>query len=453
MAQCHHEYRAVMSPDRIVRTYMTLIGTYTLAASLIWSVNTLFLLDAGLSISEVFIANAAFSAGMVLFEIPTGVVADTLGRRTSYLLSVVILGVTTILYLVAAELSASVGVFVAVSVLMGLGFTFYSGALEAWLVDALQSVESDRPLDHVFARGQQVSGAAMFTGTIAGGFLGQLDLAVPFVARAAVLVVVFAVASRLMHDIGFEGADLELRNIGTQMRRQAAVGVGQGWNNKSLRLLMISGGIRGVFFGWAFYAAQPYFLELLDRDAVWIVGLITAGVSLSMIVGNQLVEVLSRRCAKRTTLLLWGAGVGTLAAVTIGLTSSFAVALVALFTVAVSMGVISPVRQAFLHELVDSESRATVLSFDAMVSSIGGAGGQIGLGRVAGASSFSAGYIVGGATTGLALPVLWMLRGRGSVGDDLDDPELGAGVETSCPAGLPPIAGVHPVAVEATIRS
>lgn len=453
MAQCHDEYRAAMSPDRIVRTYMTLIGTYTLAASLIWSVNTLFLLDAGLSISEVFIANAAFAAGMVLFEIPTGVVADTLGRRTSYLLSVVILGVTTILYLVAAELRASVGIFVAVSVLMGLGFTFYSGALEAWLVDALQSVESDRPLDHVFARGQQVSGAAMFTGTIAGGFLGQLDLAVPFVARTAVLVVVFAVASRLMHDIGFEGADLQLRNVGKQMRQQAAVGVSHGWNQPSLRLLMISGGIRGVFFGWAFYAAQPYFLELLDRDAVWIVGLITAGISLATIVGNQLVEVFSRRCAKRTTLLLSSAGVSTIAAVSIGLTSSFTVALIALFTVAVAMGVISPVRQAFLHELVDSESRATVLSFDAMVSSIGGAGGQIGLGRVAGASSFSAGYIVGGATTGLALPVLWMLRARGSVGDELDDAELGAGVETSCPAGLPPIAGVHPVAVEVTVRS
>ena len=67
-----------MSRDQIVQTYLTLAGLYTLAASLIWSVNTLFLLDAGLSIGEVFIANAMFSAGMVLFEIPTGVVADTL---------------------------------------------------------------------------------------------------------------------------------------------------------------------------------------------------------------------------------------------------------------------------------------------------------------------------------------------------------------------------------------
>ena len=77
-----------MTSARIIRNYQLLAGLYTLAASLIWGVNTLFLLDAGLSISEVFIANAVFSAGMVIFEIPTGVVADTVGRRASYLLSI-----------------------------------------------------------------------------------------------------------------------------------------------------------------------------------------------------------------------------------------------------------------------------------------------------------------------------------------------------------------------------
>ena len=153
---------------------MTLAGMYTLAASLIWSVNTLFLLDAGLGIGEVFIANALFSAGMVLFEIPTGVIADTLGRRVSYLLSVAILGATTVGYVLAAQAGAGLAVFGAVSVVMGLGFTFYSGALEAWLVDGLKAVGDDWSLDHVFARGHQVSGVAMLVGTVTGGFLGPL---------------------------------------------------------------------------------------------------------------------------------------------------------------------------------------------------------------------------------------------------------------------------------------
>ena len=67
----------------------------TLAASLIWGINTIFLLDAGLSNLEAFAANAFFTAGMVLFEVPTGIVADMWGRRISFLLGTVTLAVTT----------------------------------------------------------------------------------------------------------------------------------------------------------------------------------------------------------------------------------------------------------------------------------------------------------------------------------------------------------------------
>ncbi|MEX2419188.1 MAG: MFS transporter, partial [Acidimicrobiia bacterium] len=59
----------------VQRTYLLLLLLSTLAASFIWGINTLFLLDAGLSNTEAFAANAFFSLGMVLFEVPTGVVA------------------------------------------------------------------------------------------------------------------------------------------------------------------------------------------------------------------------------------------------------------------------------------------------------------------------------------------------------------------------------------------
>src|SRR5919109_1965792 len=83
---------------RIQRVYLTLQLGNTLAASFIWGINTLFLLDAGLSNLEAFSANAFFTAGMVLFEVPTGVVADTWGRRTSYLLGTITLATSTFLY-------------------------------------------------------------------------------------------------------------------------------------------------------------------------------------------------------------------------------------------------------------------------------------------------------------------------------------------------------------------
>ena len=69
----------------IQRVYLILLLLHTLAASFIWGINTLFLLDAGLDNTQAFAANAFFTAGLVLFEIPTGVTADIRGRRFSYL--------------------------------------------------------------------------------------------------------------------------------------------------------------------------------------------------------------------------------------------------------------------------------------------------------------------------------------------------------------------------------
>jgi len=84
----------------VQRTYLLLTLLTTLAASFIWGINTLFLLDAGLSNTEAFAANAFFAVGQVIFEIPTGVVVDTRGRRLSFMLGAGTLLLSTLLYLV-----------------------------------------------------------------------------------------------------------------------------------------------------------------------------------------------------------------------------------------------------------------------------------------------------------------------------------------------------------------
>src|SRR5688572_33428213 len=123
------------TPRSIQRTYLLLLLGNTLAASLIWGINTIFMLDAGLSNLEAFAANAFFTAGMVVFEVPTGVVADTVGRRMSFLLGTITLAVTTIAYVLLWQVEAPFWEWAVVSAMLGLGFTFFSGAVEAWLVD------------------------------------------------------------------------------------------------------------------------------------------------------------------------------------------------------------------------------------------------------------------------------------------------------------------------------
>src|SRR6266545_7798833 len=172
-------------PARIVqRTYLVLTLLTTLAASFIWGINTLFLLDAGLSNAEAFAANAFFTVGQVLFEVPTGIVADTRGRQFSYVLGAGTLLLSTLLYLFMWQVHASLWGWAIASILLGLGFTFFSGATEAWLVDALRATGFTGNLERVFGRAQTISGVAMLVGSVSGGLIAQAtNLGVPYLFR------------------------------------------------------------------------------------------------------------------------------------------------------------------------------------------------------------------------------------------------------------------------------
>ena len=436
-----------MTSQRVIASYFTIAGLYTLAVALIWGVNTLFLLDAGLDIFGVFVANAAFTGGAVLFEIPTGVLADTRGRRASFLLSVTILFGTTLAYVGVAKLGGGLLAFSVVSVVMGLGFTFYSGAVEAWLVDALEETGYAGQLDRVFARGSMVTGAAMLVGTVGGGLFGTVDLSLPYIARAGMLVAVFAVAFVTMHDLGYSPRAVRFSEFPQEMKNIARASIARGWHNRSVRLLMACSFVQSGFITWGFYAWQPYFLELLGRDAVWVAGVVAALISLSIITGNALVYFFSKLCGRRTTLLLWAAGVQTAAAVSVGLVDSFSLAVALFLLVAATMGVTGPVKQAYLHQLIPSQQRASVISFNSMMGSAGGVLGQTGLGYLSRSQSIGLGYVIGGLTTLVSLPVLFLLRGLRDPADRFVGNK--AGTRGTCAAqGIPPISQVEAMPVE-----
>jgi MFS family permease len=371
------------TPRSIQRTYLLLMLGNTLAASFIWGINTIFLLDAGLSNLEAFAANAFFTAGMVLFEVPTGIVADTVGRRASYLLGTLTLAASTLLYVLLWQMDAPFWQWAVVSVLIGLGFTFFSGAVEAWLVDALTATGFEGELETVFGRGQIVSGAAMLTGSVAGGFIAQLtSLGVPFVLRGAVLVVMFAVAFRLMHDVGF--APEKAGRPVTEMRKIASASIEFGWRVPAVKWLMVESLFTGGVGFYAFYALQPYLLELYgDPEAYQIAGLVAAIVAGAQILGGMAAPRIRRLFHQRTSALIGMSALGVVALTLIGLIDVFA----AVFALIVVWGLLfaaeMPIRQAYLNCMIPSQQRATILSFDSLVGSGGGVVVQPGLGRAA----------------------------------------------------------------------
>src|SRR3954469_8712511 len=410
------------TPRTIQRTYLVLMLGNTLAASLIWGINTIFLLDAGLSNLEAFAANAFFTAGMVLFEVPTGIVADTVGRRASYLLGTVTLAVSTLLYVLLWQVEGPVWAGALVSIVLGLGFTFFSGAVEAWLVDALTATGYTGDMESVFGRGQMVGGAAMLTGSVAGGVIAaQTSLGVPFVLRGGILVVMFGVAFALMHDVGFTPAKGG-RPL-AEMRKIAGASIEYGWRVPAVKWLMVESLFTGGVGIYGFYALQPYLLELYgDPHAYSIAGLSAAIVAGAQILGGMAAPRIRRLFRRRTSALLVTAALSTIAISLVGLLDSFWPVIAVTVVWALLFAATMPIRQAYMNGLIPSRQRATILSFDSLMGSSGGVWAQPALGRAADAWGYAQSYLLTAGISALALPALAMSRRQNAAADTISTP-------------------------------
>ncbi|KRE80469.1 MFS transporter [Arthrobacter sp. Soil762] len=419
---------------KIQRIYLTLTLGNTLAASFIWGINTLFLLDAGLSNLEAFAANAFFTAGMVLFEVPTGVIADGWGRRVSFLLGTVTLAASTYLYYLLWQLSAPFWAWAVVSVLLGLGFTFFSGAVEAWLVDALRFSGYDGELEAVFGRALMVSGVAMLVGSTAGGVIAQAtDLGVPFLLRVGVLLAMFGVAFWLMRDVGFtpERSPHPLK----ASRDVLSASIDNGLKNPPVRYIMLAAPFSAGVGIYVFYALQPYLLELFgDPRAYSVAGLAAGIVAGAQVVGGWLAPMVRRLVRKRTTVLVASSSMGALILVALGVTRVFWVALLLLVLWALISAAGTPVRQAYLNDMIASKQRATVLSFDSLMGSSGGIVVQPLMGRAADVYGYPLSLAISGVIELFAVPFLLASRRRRSPADTATTEAGTASTETGTPA-------------------
>ncbi|TDU87815.1 putative MFS family arabinose efflux permease [Kribbella voronezhensis] len=401
-----------MRSEQLLRTYVMLTVVSTGASSMIWGINTLFLLDAGLSVGEAFAANAFFTVGMVLFEVPTGVVADTVGRRASYLLGTATLFGSTLLYLLLWHMHAPFAAWAGASILLGLGFTFFSGATEAWLVDGLKATGYRGSLESAFAKGQMASGIAMMGGTIAGGVLAQsTSLGVPYAVRALLLALTFVVAWRSMRDVGF--APKPRVSVVSEMQGILRASLDHGLRNPPVRWLMLAAPFSMGVSGYGFYAAQPYLLELYgSRDSYAVAGLAAALVAAAQVVGGASAPLVARVFRRRTSVLLITSVATAAVLLMMGLVHNFWAALVLLAIWGIMFAAAGPVRQAYLNGLIPSAQRATVLSSDNLLASGGGVVIQPALGKAADVWSYGPSYLLGAGIQLLVLPFILLARGE-----------------------------------------
>ena len=411
----------ISRPRSIQSIYLYLVLGNTLAASFIWGINTIFLLDAGLSNFEAFLANAFFTAGMVIFEVPTGIVADTFGRRVSYLLGAFTLATSTLLYLLMWQIHGPFWGWAVSSILLGLGFTFFSGALEAWLVDALKATNFKGNLDGVFAKAQMVGGAAMLTGSVAGGVIAQFtNLGIPYILRALILFVNFATAFFLMKDLGF--TPKATKNPLNEMRDIFNNSVKHGLGNPPVRWIMLGAPfVTGVSF-YVFYALQPFLLKLYgDEKAYSIAGLVAALVACAQIAGGFIAPHVRKLFTKRTGVLFSGTLIAVVSLLLVAATNNFYIALILIFFWGLTFAALMPVRQAYLNGIIPSAQRATVLSFDSLMGSSGGIFIQPILGKVADLWNYPLSYAGAALFQAAALPFILLARREKPKSDSISE--------------------------------
>ena len=403
------------------RTWLLYLGTWALARSLGWTVAAVyFVREVGMSPLELVLTGTALEVAYFLFEVPTGVVADLYSRRASVVVAQFVMGAAFVL----TGAFADVGVILAASALMGFGWTFKSGAEDAWLAD---EVGPDR-LAGAYQRGAQVARACELVGIGLAVALGLVDLRLPIVAAGLVLVALGVLLALVMPETGFRPAPRD--ELGAA--RSAVRTAGRGARLIRARpLLLLIVGI--TFFGGMWSEGidrlwEAHFLleigmpELAGLNPIVWFGVLNAGsLLLALIVAQPLVHRFERAGREGMARTLFGLDsaliVGTLVFAFAG---SFALAVAAFWFVDVARSLSDPVYDTWLNASIDdSRVRATVISITNLGNSAGEWGGGPALGAIGTASSTRYALAAGAAVLS---PALWLyaraLRHEG------EEPEL-----------------------------
>ncbi len=383
------------------------MGAWALARSLGWTVAAIYFVSTvGMSPLELVLTGTALEVAYFVFEVPTGVVADLYSRRASVVLAQFLMGAGFILTGAVAE----VGVILAAAALIGFGWTFRSGAEDAWLAD---EVGPER-LAAAYQRGAQVQRAFTLVGIGGAVTLGLVDLRLPIVAAGALLIVLGGVLAVVMPEAGFRPTGRGELGAARSMARTARDG---GRLVRARPVLLIIVGI--TFFGGMWSEAidrlwEAHFLlevgvpGLAGLDPIVWFGVLNAGaVLLALVVAQPLVKRFERMGNEGMARTLFGLDsaliVGTLAFAFAG---SFAVAVAAFWAIGVARSLSYPVYETWLNSNIDdSRVRATVISITNLGDSVGQWGGGPLLGAVGSAYTTRAALACGAA---VLAPALWL---------------------------------------------
>ena len=399
----------VLGIDAIRWRYLVLIGLRWLPVGLLIPIIALIPLSRGLTLTEIGVVFSVVGIIVLVLELPTGGLSDSIGRRpvliVASLLSIVSLALFTI--------ANSFPMFVAAMALQGVYRALDSGPLEAWYVDHTLHADPDASIERGLGRGSAVLGVAIAGGSLLSGGLvalhpiGSLDpLTLPLlVALALGAVNLFAIV--VLMDEPRRARDP--RAIARSVRAVPSV-VAEGI--ALLRRSRVLAALVAVeaFWGFSMVTFETFFpirvagLVGGEDSAAAIMGPVASAAWLAAAGGAAGVLVLTRRFGVARSAALFRVVQGV-AILFIGLLTGVGGVVAAYLVCYVAHGASNPVHTTLLHRQVDSAHRTTVLSMNSMVSMPAGALGGVLLAALADATSLPVSIVVGAVVCAVAAPL------------------------------------------------
>lgn len=397
--------RARLDPYRL---YLLICAASTFFLWLAFSVNLVFQVErVGLSPLQLVLVGTVLEATCFLFEIPTGIVADVYSRRLSVIIGMALLGAGLLVVAVP-----SFGIILLGNVIMGIGYTFLSGAQEAWIVDEI----GERRAGAAFLRGSQASQIGTLVATPIGVALATIYLNLPIVIAGFLMLglAIFLIAAMTEH--GFQPTPREDRSSWGHMRETFLDGA----RLTRRRPLLLTIFAITFFFGMAsegFDRLSP--AHLLDsfalptfgglQSVVWY-GILTFTAAVLKIVFAEIlrrrIDTSSHQVVTRSLLTIDTLLVVAMAG--FALAGNFAVAAIAFVGASALRGINAPLTSAWINQSIDPRVRATVISMSGQADALGQIAGGPGIGAIG--SIFSLRASLTAATIAL-LPSL-LLYGR-----------------------------------------
>ncbi len=417
-----------MRASRAYPVYLVLQGADALFRTMIYTVLAVYYVQrAGLNPLQLVLVGTVLEATCFLFEVPTGIVADTYSRRLSVIIGLFLVGLCFVLEGLIPFFAA----ILLAEVIRGIGETFISGALEAWIADEV----GEERAGAAFLRGAQVSQAAGLAGILLGAGLATLRLNLPVLLGGASLILLGLGLIAVMPEQGFRPTPRGERTSwlalfgtmreGMQLVRQRPLVL------TILGIAVISGAFsEGLDRLWeAHFLANVSFPAFASLPPVAWFGILGAGATL---LGLATAEVARRRldtnshAAVAHTLLATNALLSA-AVVAFGLAAGFPLAAGTYWLVGILRTIHGPLSAAWLNQNVDSRVRATLFSLHGQADALG----QLGVGPVIGAigTAFSlrTAIVVAGLLLAPALPLYgWALRQGGATPLVAAEPEAPA---------------------------